>query len=150
MNPSKRAPSGLLAVTIALSSMGCASSEFRPSSRGVRLAIILEDGQVKYVREGRTYSWLTDAVADHDAAVRAAKAANTAMVEGVGLEVVGLSLLIAGMFISGRNSSADARALSGGLALGGAGALFGATALISRSYALRLDAINLYNDGAYR
>jgi len=133
------------AIVAALGVAACISTSYRPQA-GRELRVIWEDGHPVYVRDGKSFNNLVDAVAVDPAARDAASTASSRSTAGAVLGILGGGCWGAtGAILATTDSSSDHTTLGlvalGCLGLTTAGAIVSATAV-----GYTADAINLYND----
>ncbi len=144
-----------LVLCLALTSASC-SSRYQPQT-GPRLAVVMDEGSLTYVRDGQKFKHgmmgggLVEAVEDDPEAKEAAEKYHSRMTSGFVLYLVGTGCLITGMVvglstIDEREPHSDKDALAaGGLLCGVAGLIAGAS-LLAAGIPYQYDAVNIYND----
>jgi hypothetical protein len=145
---------GVAAITLIASTAGC-SSAYIPQ-RGPRVSVVIDNGSLAYVRDGKTYEGgvfggdIEEAVKGQPRAEEYARQYKNGLTAGFALSVLGLGGIIGGAVVTGAEAgrgSSDVPVT--GLAFLGAGLVldlvgaFVTMAAVPHLY----DAVNAYNDG---
>lgn len=143
-------------MTVMIALAGC-SSNYMPQARG-HVAITMQDGQVTYVRDGRSYPHgmlgfgLVEAVRGVPAAEQAAHEYHDRIRDGLVGMLVGAGAMLAGTILLTRDlayegsGNSTREQLEAGAAIGGMVLMLGSSLYTISAEPYRWDAINLFND----
>ncbi len=132
---------------------GCTSS-YQPAN-SPRLAVVMDDGGLTLVREGRSYPVgmfggdVVDAVRGNPAAEEHAQSYRTQMISGWSFYFGGIGLAVAGTGVwqAGERHNDIGQAHAGeALTVGGLAALFTGIGFLMNAQPHLWDAVNIYND----
>jgi hypothetical protein len=136
---------------------GC-SSAYIPEP-GPRLSVVVENGTLSYVRDGKTYEGgflggdIEDAVSGNERAEEYAHDYKTGMVTGFAMSMIGIAGMVGGAALAavdvGRPTANDSSLGATGLVVVGAGLILDliGSGLMVGAVPHLYDAINAYNDG---
>jgi hypothetical protein len=143
----------VIAIGVLLSmSAGC-SSAYIPQP-GPRLSVVMENGSLAYVRDGKTYEGglfggeIEDAVSGNQRAEEYAHDYRNGMITGFGLSLLGIGGMIGGAAVGAEEANRQAPPVTG-LVMIGAGLVLDLVGsfVILGSVPHLYDAVNAYNDG---